>query len=87
VFNASVKLGIDVKEIIKVRHHFCCLQRVWAPCGSVLCGSKEKSKARRWRKPWRRQAGVLAAGGIYPDNIERLKEDHTNAMAAKDFID
>ncbi|MFA5906484.1 MAG: low-specificity L-threonine aldolase [Desulfobacula sp.] len=89
VFNASVKLGIDVKEITRYFDTIsCCLSKgLGAPVGSVLCGSKEKiKKARRWRKllgGGMRRAGILAAGGIYAltHNIERLKEDHENAMA------
>ncbi|HAQ62426.1 TPA: low-specificity L-threonine aldolase, partial [Candidatus Delongbacteria bacterium] len=53
VFNAAVKLNIDVKEIIK---HFnsvqvCLSKGLGAPVGSLLCSSKEViEKARRWRK-------------------------------------
>ena len=89
VFNASVKLGIDVKDITRYFDTIsCCLSKgLGAPVGSVLCGSTEKiKKARRWRKllgGGMRQAGILAAAGIYAltHNIERLKEDHVNAMA------
>ena len=54
---------------------------------SVLCGSKEMiAKARRWRKVLgggMRQAGVLAAAGLYAlqHNVERLQQDHDNARA------
>ena len=89
VFNASVKLGVDVKEITRYFDTIsCCLSKgLGAPVGSVLCGSTEKiKKARRWRKllgGGMRQAGILAAAGIYAltHHIERLKEDHENAMA------
>jgi threonine aldolase len=53
--------------------------------GSVLCGSKALIKrARRWRKMLgggMRQAGIIAAAGIYAldHNIERLQDDHDNA--------
>ena len=87
VFNAAVKLNIDVKEISK---HFdsvsvCLSKGLGAPVGSVLCSSKEiVLKARRWRKVLgggMRQAGVIAAGGIYAleHNVQRLAEDHKNA--------
>jgi len=52
-----------------------------------LVGPKEIiDKARRWRKVLgggMRQAGILAAAGIYAltYNIERLAEDHNNARA------
>jgi threonine aldolase len=51
----------------------------------VLCGDRELiARARRWRKVLgggMRQAGILAAGGIYAlkNNIGRLAEDHDNA--------
>ncbi|OGR11518.1 MAG: L-allo-threonine aldolase [Desulfobacterales bacterium RIFOXYA12_FULL_46_15] len=89
VFNASVKLGVDVKDITRYFDTIsCCLSKgLGAPVGSVLCGSAENiEKARRWRKllgGGMRQAGILAAAGIYAltHNIERLKDDHGNAMA------
>lgn len=89
VFNASIKLGVDVKEITQYFDTIsCCLSKgLGAPVGSVLCGSAENiKKARRWRKllgGGMRQAGILAAAGIYAltHNIERLKDDHENAMA------
>ncbi len=88
VFNASVKLGIDVKDITRYFDTIsCCLSKgLGAPVGSVLCGSTNQIKtARRWRKllgGGMRQAGILAAAGIYAltHNIERLKEDHENAV-------
>lgn len=87
VFNAAVKLG-NVKEITKYFDTVsCCLSKgLGAPVGSVLCGSREHiKKARRWRKVLgggMRQAGILAAGGIYAlsHNIQRLEQDHENAM-------
>jgi threonine aldolase len=57
-----------------------------APVGSVLVGSDEViADARQWRKRmgagWR-QAGVLAAAGIYAldHQLERLADDHANAQ-------
>ena len=87
VFNASVKLGINVQDIAC---HFdsisvCLSKGLGAPVGSVLCGSEDFIKqARRWRKMLGgglRQAGIIAAGGIYAleNNIDRLQEDHDNA--------
>jgi len=87
VFNAAVKLNIDVKEITK---HFdsvqvCLSKGLGAPVGSLLCSSKDVvTKARRWRKVLgggMRQAGIIAAGGIYAleNNVQRLADDHKNA--------
>ena len=89
VFNAAVKQGVDVREITRYFDTIsCCLSKgLGAPVGSVLCGSESRiKKARRWRKllgGGMRQAGILAAAGIYAlsHNIERLKEDHKNAMS------
>ena len=88
LFNAAVKLGVSPTEI---SHHFdsvsiCLSKGLGAPVGSVLCGSREfVKKARRWRKVLgggMRQAGIIAAAGILAlqNNIDRLSEDHANAM-------
>ncbi len=89
IFNAAVKLKVDVKEIAKYFDTIsCCLSKgLGAPVGSVLCGSKEQiKKARRWRKVLgggMRQAGFLAGAGIYAlsNNIQRVEKDHENALA------
>ncbi len=88
LFNAAVKLGVAPIEISR---HFdsvsiCLSKGLGAPVGSVLCGSRELvKKSRRWRKVLgggMRQAGILAAAGILAlqDNVDRLSEDHANAM-------
>lgn len=88
VFNAAVKLGMAVREVVR---HFdtvsCCLSKgLGAPVGSVLCGPEAFiHQARRWRKMLgggMRQAGILAAAGIYAleNNVERLADDHENAL-------
>ncbi len=89
LFNAAVKLQVQASEI--ARHFdtvsFCLSKGLGAPVGSLLVGPKEViDKARRWRKVLgggMRQAGILAAAGIYAltYNIERLAEDHRNARA------
>ncbi len=87
VFNASVKLGVDVREISR---HFdsvsvCLSKGLGAPVGSMLCASRDLiATARRHRKilgGGMRQAGIIAAGGIYAlqHNIARLAEDHEHA--------
>ncbi len=89
VFNAAVHQGVPVTEVSK---HFdsisvCLSKGLGAPVGSVLCGSKDLiGRARRWRKVvggGMRQAGMLAAAGIYAleRNVERLAKDHENAKA------
>ena len=64
----------------------CFSKGLGAPVGSVLIGSNEFiHKARRVRKVLgggMRQAGMLAAAGIYAleNNVERLSVDHSNAQ-------
>jgi threonine aldolase len=87
VFNAAVRLDVDVREVAR---HFdsvsvCLSKGLGAPVGSVLCGSTELiNKARRLRKMvggGMRQAGILAAAGLYAleHHVERLADDHANA--------
>lgn len=63
----------------------CLSKGLGAPVGSVLLGNKEYiKKARRMRKVFgggMRQAGFLAAAGIYAldFHVDRLKEDHLRA--------
>jgi len=87
IFNAAVKLGIDVREIARPFDSVsvCLSKGLAAPVGSVLCGPAAYIKqARRWRKMLgggMRQAGVLAAAGIVAlkEMVERLADDHVNA--------
>jgi threonine aldolase len=87
VFNAAVKLNIPVVEITRSFDSvsFCLSKGLGAPVGSVLCGSGNFiRRARRWRKVLgggMRQAGILAAAGIYAleNHIDRLIDDHENA--------
>jgi threonine aldolase len=89
MFNAAVKLGVPVTEM--TQHFdtvsFCLSKGLGAPVGSVLCGSHDLiTKAHRWRKVLgggMRQAGILAAAGIYAlaNNVARLAEDHAKASA------
>jgi threonine aldolase len=89
IFNAAVKLNTDVKTITQYFDtvSVCLSKGLGAPVGSVLCGSTEQiHRARRWRKMLgggMRQAGFLAAAGIYAltHHIDRLAEDHENAAA------
>ena len=64
----------------------CLSKGLGAPVGSVLIGTKDFiKKARRVRKVFgggMRQAGMIAAGGLFAlkNNVERLKIDHQNAL-------
>ena len=89
IFNAAVHLGVPVTGISQYFDSVsvCLSKGLGAPVGSVLCGSKALiGRARRWRKVvggGMRQAGLLAAAGIYAleRNVERLAKDHENAKA------
>ncbi|MDE2024264.1 MAG: low-specificity L-threonine aldolase [Gammaproteobacteria bacterium] len=86
VFNAAVKLGVPVHEITQ---HFdsvsiCLSKGLGCPIGTVLVGKRELiRKAHRARKilgGGMRQAGMLAAAGLYAleYHVQRLAEDHAN---------
>jgi threonine aldolase len=76
----------------------CLSKSLGCPVGSLLLGKKDFiKKARRIRKVFgggMRQAGFLAAAGIYAlqNNIDRLKTDHDHAkligdaLAKKSFV-
>jgi threonine aldolase len=100
LFNALVAKNESPKQYGEVFDtiSICLSKGLGTPVGSVLIGSKPFiQKARRIRKVFgggMRQAGVLAAAGIYAleNNINRLAEDHTHArqlataLAATDFV-
>lgn len=87
LFNASVKLGIPAKDLCKGFDSvsLCLSKGLGAPVGTLLLGNSSFiARARRARKILggaMRQAGVLAAAGLYAleNNIGRLAEDHANA--------
>ena len=94
LMNASVALGVPARQIVKPFDSvsLCLSKGLGAPIGSVLSGSKEFIyRACRQRKllgGGMRQAGVLAAAGIYAleNNVERLARDHANAELLADGL-
>lgn len=94
LYNAAVKLGVDAREITQYFDSVsvCLSKGLGAPVGSVLCGSEQLiGKARRLRKMvggGMRQAGLLAAAGLYAldHNVERLADDHANAQLLADGL-
>ena len=88
IFNASISSSLSPKRMARDYDSIsvCLSKGLGAPVGSVLVGSTETLyKAHRWRKMFgggMRQAGVLAAAGIYSleNNVNRLSEDHDRAM-------
>ncbi len=87
LFNAIVKLQIDAGAAVAGFDSVsvCLSKGLGAPAGSVLLGSREFiEQARRWRKALgggMRQAGVLAAAGLYAleHHVRQLAQDHANA--------
>jgi len=94
IFNAAVALGVDAQELAGPTDSimFCLSKGLCAPIGSMLCGTKEFIfKANRIRKQLgggTRQAGILAAAGIYAleNLVDRLAEDHIRAKKLADGI-
>ncbi|MCZ7585192.1 MAG: aminotransferase class I/II-fold pyridoxal phosphate-dependent enzyme [Deltaproteobacteria bacterium] len=87
LWNASVALGIPVGDLAQYADtvSVCLSKGLGAPAGSVLCGTDASiTKALRLRKRFggaMRQAGILAAAGLYAldHNLGRLAADHANA--------
>ena len=71
IFNAVVEYGCELKEITQYCDSFtiCLSKGLGTPVGSLLVGSTDYIKrANRWRKMTgggMRQAGILAAAGLY----------------------
>ncbi|WP_448623917.1 low-specificity L-threonine aldolase [Geodermatophilus sp. URMC 64] len=88
LFNAHVASGVDLATYGRLADtaSVCLSKGLGAPVGSVLVASAERiAVARLWRKRLgggMRQAGVLAAAGLYAleHNVERLAEDHEHAQ-------
>ncbi|GMI31281.1 hypothetical protein TeGR_g14957 [Tetraparma gracilis] len=87
IFNACVKLNVTPAELCAgaASVSICLSKGLGSPVGSVLVGSKHVvGLARRARKAaggGMRQAGVIAAAGLYAveNNVERLADDHQRA--------
>lgn len=88
LFNAAVALGLSAADLAAPFDSVsvCLSKGLGAPVGSVLVGSRDFiNRARIFRK-WlgggMRQAGILAAAGLYAltHNVTRLSEDHARAL-------
>ncbi|HVY51366.1 MAG TPA: low-specificity L-threonine aldolase [Devosia sp.] len=94
IFNAAVAGNTDVLEIARPFDTIsvCLSKGLGAPVGTVLAGESELiARARRHRKALggaMRQAGILAAAGLYAleHNVSRLKEDHAHAKRLADGL-
>jgi threonine aldolase len=87
LWNASVAMGIKPIEYAQWADSVsvCLSKGLGAPIGSLAAGSKLFiDRVHRFRKMFgggMRQAGIIAAAGIYAldHHFERLKDDHQNA--------
>lgn len=88
LFNACVAENLPVRQMVAGFDSVsaCLSKGLGAPAGTLLISSSKPfiETARRARKMLgggMRQAGILAAAGLYAleHNVERLREDHDNA--------
>ena len=87
LFNAAAALGTDAKELVEPADSvmFCLSKGLGAPVGSILCGEHDFiRKARKTRKMLgggMRQAGLIAAAGLYAleNQLPLIKDDHQRA--------
>jgi len=87
IWNAAVASGTDLATYGRLADtaSVCLSKGLGAPVGSVLVASAERiATARLWRKRLgggMRQAGVLAAAGLYAldNHLDRLAEDNEHA--------
>lgn len=94
LFNAAVALGAPAGDVIEhADSTYVCLSKgLGCPVGSIVVGSGTTiARARRLRKAFgggMRQAGVLAAAGLYAlDHVlPRLEDDHRRAARFADAV-
>ena len=87
LLNASVASGVPPDEIGREFDTvtLCLSKGLGCPLGALLAGSTDRiAKARRLKHVFggaMRQAGIVAAAGIYAldHNVDRLADDHANA--------
>ncbi len=87
IWNASIACGISLKDLASTSDTLsaCLSKGLGCPVGSVLVGDRETIEHARHKRKMlgggMRQAGVLAAAGLYAieNHFERLQEDHDRA--------
>lgn len=95
IFNALVELNVNPAELGPLFDTIsvCLSKGLGAPVGSVLLGKKDVIKTcRRYRKLFgggMRQAGYLAAAGIYAldNHVNRLVDDHKRAATLSSVLE
>jgi threonine aldolase len=94
IWNAATATGASEKALAAGFDSVsvCLSKGLGAPAGSVVAGSKalikECHRARKMYGGGMRQAGILAAGGLYAveHHRARLGEDHANAKAMAEAL-
>ncbi|MGI9254456.1 MAG: threonine aldolase family protein, partial [Thermomicrobiales bacterium] len=89
LLNAAVASGIPASTFASYAHSvwFDLSKGLGAPVGGLLMGDREFIERARYLKHMlggaMRQAGVIAAAGVYAldHNVDRLADDHANAKA------
>ena len=94
LWNAAVALGVSPAEVAGPFDSVsvCLSKGLGTPMGSVLAGPADLiDEAHKWRKMLGgglRQAGIVAAAGLYAleHHIDRLADDHANAARLADGL-
>ena len=94
IWNAAIATGASERELAAGFDSVsvCLSKGLGAPAGSLVCGSRaliqEAHRARKMYGGGMRQAGILAAGGLYAleHHRARLAEDHVHARALADAL-
>ena len=94
LFNAVAATGVSAAEYAQPFDtvSFCLSKGLGAPLGSMIVADRERVvQLRRLRKVFgggMRQAGIVAAAGIYAleHHIPRLKEDHAHAKRLAELL-
>ncbi len=94
IFNAATALGVPPREVAAYADSvmFCVSKGLGAPVGSLLVGSAEFIAAGRRSRKFlggaMRQAGIIAAAGLYALDhmVDRLADDHANARQLADGL-
>jgi threonine aldolase len=95
IFNAQAATGVSINEMAEKTDSitFCLSKGLGAPAGALLCGSRdfinEAKIVRKMLGGGMRQAGILAAAGIYAlqNNIGKIADDHRHAKAVAGALD
>jgi threonine aldolase len=94
IFNAAAALDVTPAALASPADSvmFCLSKGLGAPVGSILCGTadfiKRARKNRKMLGGGMRQAGVIAAAGIYAleHHLPRIKDDHLRAKSLADGL-